>query len=565
MKPAGLIAISIERWGVKLSTDQAYRAKRKAMELLQGAGRDQFTHLRSYAQELLNSNPNSNVILKCSDSSNGPVFERVYVCLNACKTAFAKFCRPLIGLDACFLKGDYGGQLMAAVGSDGNNQIFPIAYAVVEAETKDSWEWFINLLLEDLQSVNNVSYAFISDQQKGLVPAVQGVSEHVEQRLCVKHLYGNWKKKFSGLVLKEVFWSAARATTIPEWERAMIRLKALNEDAWKDINEIPARFWSRSHYKTHVKCDLQVNNWCEAFNRAILEHRDKPIISLLEGIKHYITKRITSHKEMMQKYNGVICPNIQVIVEKNKKNAHGWTPTWHGDDDMAIFGVTNGMETFCINLKDRTCSCRKWMLNGIPCSHAISCMWQMKKSPEEYVDDYYKTAKYLEYYGNIIYPTNGPQLWPVIDGVVAVNPPLMRRAIGRPKKMRNKSNDEPRNPNVLPRTLSTVSCRKCGAVGHNIRSCKGKRAADRSIPVGGNKKEKTKGAAKGKGASKGAAKTKGASKGAAKTKGASKGATKGKGAAKAKAKTKGATKAKTNEPDIASSSQGPPATQPTQE
>ncbi|XP_058742148.1 uncharacterized protein LOC131614601 [Vicia villosa] len=456
------------------------------------------------------------------------LYLKEYVCLNACKVAFAKFCRPLIGLDACFLKGDYGGQLLAAVGSDGNNQIFPIVYAVVEAETKDSWEWFINLLLEDLQSVNKVSYAFISDQQKGLVPAVQGISEHVKQRLCVKHLYGNWKKKYSGLVLKEVFWSAARATTIPEWERAMIRLKALNEEAWKEVKEMPAKFW------------------------------DKPIISLLEGIKQDITKRITSHMEMMQKYSGVICPNIQVIIEKNKKNAHGWTPTWHGVDDMAIFGVTNGRDTFCINLKEGTCSCRKWMLNGIPCSHAISCMWEMKKSPEDYVDDYYKTAKYLECYGNIIYPTNGPQLWPVMDGEVAVNPPLMRRAIGRPKKMRNKSNDEPRNPNVLPRTLSTVSCRKCGAVGHSIRSCKGKRAADRSIPVGGNKKAKTI-KAKGKATAKVKdAKSKGEA--AAKVK-----ATRSKGKATTKVKATKAAKTKTNASEIASSSQGPPATQPTQE
>jgi hypothetical protein len=64
------------------------------------------------------------------------MFERMYVCLEACKSTFPYTCRPLIGLDACFLKGDYGGQLMAAVGKDGNNQIFPIAYAVVEADKK---------------------------------------------------------------------------------------------------------------------------------------------------------------------------------------------------------------------------------------------------------------------------------------------------------------------------------------------------------------------------------------------------------------------------------------------
>jgi hypothetical protein len=55
---------------------------------------------------------------------------------------------------------------VAAVGKDGNNKMFPIAYAVVEAETKESWLWFLDLLLEDLQSLQPKSYAFISDQQK---------------------------------------------------------------------------------------------------------------------------------------------------------------------------------------------------------------------------------------------------------------------------------------------------------------------------------------------------------------------------------------------------------------
>ncbi|XP_058733914.1 uncharacterized protein LOC131605589 [Vicia villosa] len=322
MKPVGLIAEAVDRWGVKLSHDKAYRAKRRAMELIQGAGMDQFTHLRRYAQELLKSNPNSNVVVQCADSNEGPVFERIYVCLDACKSGFEKYCRPLIGLDACFLKGDYGGQLMAVVGRDGNNKIYPIAYAVVEAETKDSWEWFINILMEDLESLNHRAYAFISDQQKGLVPAVQSVSVHVEQRLCVKHLYGNWKKKYPGLELKEIMWSAARATTVAAWERAMLRMKSLNKAAWKEMNDIPAQHWSRSHFKTYSKCDLQVNNMCEAFNRAILEYRDKPIITMLEGIKHYLTKRITTQKDALSKYNGDICPRIQL----NHHGTYGLKP-----------------------------------------------------------------------------------------------------------------------------------------------------------------------------------------------------------------------------------------------
>ena len=124
--------------GAKWSSYQAYRTKRKVIKLIHGAGRDQFTHLRSYAQELLNSNQNSIDVIQYSISSNGHVFERIYTCLEACKAGFAMTCMPLIGIEACFLKGDYGSQLMTTIGRDENNQIFPFVYDVLEDETENS-------------------------------------------------------------------------------------------------------------------------------------------------------------------------------------------------------------------------------------------------------------------------------------------------------------------------------------------------------------------------------------------------------------------------------------------
>ncbi|CAL5183683.1 unnamed protein product [Lathyrus oleraceus] len=89
-----------------------------------------------------------------------------------------------------------------------------------------------------------------------------------------------------------------------------------------------------------------------------------------------------------------------------------------------------------------------------------------------------------------------------LDDLNTMAPPVMRRAIGRPKKPRNKMNDEPRNPHILPRRFSTVICVKYGDMRHNKRSCKGKRAADRAIPKGGNKLKKTKKVKSGKGTKK---------------------------------------------------------------
>src|ERR1044072_2822039 len=139
-----------------------------ALEIIDGALVEQYKNLRNYAEELLRSNPHSTMKIKSTLGETWPVFERMYVCFWASKMAFATTCRPLIGLDGCFLKGVYGGQLLAAVGKDGNNQMFPIASAIVEAETKDAWEWFVKLLVEDLDNIQPKKWSFISDQQKAL-------------------------------------------------------------------------------------------------------------------------------------------------------------------------------------------------------------------------------------------------------------------------------------------------------------------------------------------------------------------------------------------------------------
>ena len=39
---------------------------------------------------------------------------------------------------------------MVVVVNDPNEEYFPLVVAVVDAETKDSWTWFINLLLVDI-------------------------------------------------------------------------------------------------------------------------------------------------------------------------------------------------------------------------------------------------------------------------------------------------------------------------------------------------------------------------------------------------------------------------------
>ncbi|CAN0884797.1 hypothetical protein LINGRAHAP2_LOCUS14944 [Linum grandiflorum] len=95
----------------------------------------------------------------------------MYCCLAACKGGFLAGCRNIICVDRCFLKTLHGGQLLSAVGIDGNYEIFPIAYAMVRVENGDNWQWFLKYLCHDLDIDENTSssWTFMSDKQKLII------------------------------------------------------------------------------------------------------------------------------------------------------------------------------------------------------------------------------------------------------------------------------------------------------------------------------------------------------------------------------------------------------------
>jgi hypothetical protein len=138
--------------------------------------------------------------------SNNPRFHGLFMCLNASIEGFLNGCRPFIaklqvcflvvcfffsskfvsllfvslnastkvcflsvtGLDGCFVKLTTGQQILAATGRDGNNNIFPIAFGLVDKEDKASWCWFLSQLNTAIggESAKFGNYTIISDRKK---------------------------------------------------------------------------------------------------------------------------------------------------------------------------------------------------------------------------------------------------------------------------------------------------------------------------------------------------------------------------------------------------------------
>ncbi|KAL0297250.1 UNVERIFIED_CONTAM: hypothetical protein Sradi_6777100 [Sesamum radiatum] len=160
---------------VNVSRHQAYRAKKTALKEIEGSPEWQYARLWDYADEVRKTNPGSTVLVGTEQIEGEERFNRFYMCFGALKAGFRAGCRPIIGVDGCHLKGPHGGILLTAVGVDPNNNLFPIAYAVVSKECRETWEWFLILLKHDLDIVRQDEYTFMSDKQKGLIQAFEEV------------------------------------------------------------------------------------------------------------------------------------------------------------------------------------------------------------------------------------------------------------------------------------------------------------------------------------------------------------------------------------------------------
>ncbi|GJR37923.1 retrotransposon-related protein [Tanacetum coccineum] len=106
------------------------------------------------------------------------VFKRIYICLRALKLGFRAYRRDMLGLDGAFMKGSFSGQVLVAVGIDSNNRIYPLAYALVEAESKSSWWWFLKFLGDDIDlQTNSISHSSMVDKRSASAKTVMNIEK----------------------------------------------------------------------------------------------------------------------------------------------------------------------------------------------------------------------------------------------------------------------------------------------------------------------------------------------------------------------------------------------------
>ncbi|KAL4304221.1 hypothetical protein GQ457_10G018050 [Hibiscus cannabinus] len=421
-----------EELKVDLSRGTCSRAKRWALEEINGRVLYEFTRLFDYAYALRQANPTANIELMVERPTpfETPKFRRFYVGFTALRDGFKKCCRPFLCLDGCFLKGKFKGEILTAVG-DGDG------------------------------------FTLMTDQQKGLKEEIVELLPRVEHRVCARHLYANWRKENPGGDLKKEFWAACKSTTDTDFEHHISKIEQLKATAKESLMKTDPKQWSKSCFFTRSDCDATDNNFAEAFNFAIIGARSMSIISLLEEIRQYVMGRIVNNMSKCSKWEKLFCPKICAKLEQNKEMSAYCHVRWNGAQGFEV--VCSG-DVLVVNLEHWSCSCRTWDLTGIPCAHAIAAILWKKDDVNDYVYRGYKKEMYQMLYSHVLPAVPSEKFW-VKTKMGPIDPPLPRKMPGRPKRNRVREEGETKCGTKLSRRGRKMRCQKCFKLGHNSRKC----------------------------------------------------------------------------------------------
>ncbi|XP_010684423.1 uncharacterized protein LOC104898983 [Beta vulgaris subsp. vulgaris] len=267
-------------------------------------------------------------------------------------------CRKVLCVDGFFLKTILGGQLLAVVGRDTKDQMYPLCWAMVEGEINDSWLWFFNELKKVLGELMAVTL----------------------------QLYLMQLRYFRGDEMKILFWNDVEAYNEEEYEDVLKEMEKVSPSVVVSFKAYNPKCFCKAFVRNNTKCDVIVNNMAETCNGYILNARTKYLIFMLKDIRTALMQRMVENKEEMEKSKDVLCPRIKAKLNKEKLLVVECSIM---PSTTILFQVSHKLGTLEVDIEARSCTCKKWNITGVPYCHGCAAIFFKHEKPKAYVHECY--------------------------------------------------------------------------------------------------------------------------------------------------------------------------------
>ncbi|XP_028064209.1 uncharacterized protein LOC114267369 [Camellia sinensis] len=338
---------------------------------------------------LRSCNPRTYIEFECGDDTKQ--FKRLFVAFHSSISGF-DYCRPLLFLDGTFFKGRFRGNLLAATGKDGNQ------------ENQDNWRWFLKRLSTIVSPEPNIT--FVSDRNLGLVEVLPKVFLMAFHAYCLYHLKMNLRHQLRGMFhglkkkLITLFGKCAYAPTKETFHQCLVELKTEGGSrVEKFLDDISYDHWSNAYFRGQRFREMWLDV-AKSLNLWIREEYHLPITKLIDSVRIKLTRRIAKRKELVNKWNSVICPKMESKSHNAFNTSRPWIVSSSGNDVYEA----HSHPSVSVDICTRICSCGKWQLKGFSCAHGVGTIQKSGHDLSLFVDQYFYVQNYQESYSFPIYP-----------------------------------------------------------------------------------------------------------------------------------------------------------------
>lgn len=449
-------------FGIELQYSQAWRGMETARKELQGSFKDSYNYLPWICEKIAETNPGSVATLTTREDMS---FHGLFIAFYASLTGFRNGCRPLLFLDTMTLKSKYNSELLIAMALDGNDGIFPVAFAIVDRVNDDNWNWF----LEQLNTALAVSQpiTFVTDRKMGLRRSISKVFRNSFHAYCLHHLTEDLKKDLRGPHSLEVirvivaYLFDAAYTPAPDTYRMCVeRIRNISPEACEWILQSEPRYWANSLFEGSRYNNL-MGNIAEPFYNWVSALPVLPITNMIDSMRRKMMELIYTRRIDSGQWSARLTPTIGNKLQEEIAKAQSLQVI---DSTGSKVEVSDGLGAInVVNVDHWDCSCGMWQVTGIPCLHAVAAVEHNNGNICDYCSKYFTTETFRLTYLDSINPLPTADM-PVHknSSPVQVHPPVLHRSPGLPKKRRIRSKGVVKRP---------LHCSRCKGVGHNRATC----------------------------------------------------------------------------------------------
>ena len=170
-----------------------------------------------------------------------------------------------------------------------------------------------------------------------------------------------------------------------EYDVCMNDILSVDKHAYNYIDTIGHQNWATA-FAHGRRYDMLTSNAAECTNSLLKDIRVLPITKQVEEIRAKLMEFFERRHAQMQKITSRLTPCVEKYLSNEMEESRRLHICVAG---LVEFQVQSGEYVDVVNLECRSCSCHRWEVMGIPCSHAVAAMKVRNIDPYDYSEHWY--------------------------------------------------------------------------------------------------------------------------------------------------------------------------------